>query len=130
MPPAGDGCPNLPPTFSKSAHDTGEISIGSFAAPAGGRQSWGEAQCEAGDAECCADGTRVGPPEEPCGGSYRHFPGQSFGSSGDWSWVCPYTGKYILLVTANVQDPQTPLPKPGQHSVFVSQLFDFEEQPY
>ena len=85
----GSNCPNLPSTFDTPAHDTGEITLGSFAAPAGGRQSWGEAKCEAGDADCCADGTRVGPAQEPCSGSYRHFSGQDFGSSGDWSWTCP-----------------------------------------
>ena len=82
---AGDGsngC-DLPPGFSGQAHDVGEISLGAFAAAAGGRQSWGESKCSSGvDSACCTDPTRVGPASEPCGGTYRHFPGQDFGSSG------------------------------------------------
>ena len=74
-PLAGNDCPNLPPALSKEAHDAGEISLSSFTAPADGRQCWGEAKCKAGNADCCADGTRVGPSEEPCRGS-RHFSGR------------------------------------------------------
>ena len=99
------GC-DLPPKFSEPAHDVGEIKIGSFAGPASGRQSWGAAKCATGNAPgCCEDPTRVGPPEAPCDGNYRHFPGQDFGPGGSWTWTAPMTGEYILLVTANCDVP-------------------------
>ena len=99
------GC-DLPPEFSEPAHDVGEIPIGSFTGPTGGRQSWGEVNCETGNAPgCCEDPSRVGPPEAPCDGNYRHFPGQDFGPSGSWTWTAPMTGEYILLVTANCDVP-------------------------
>ena len=54
---------------------------------------------------CCEAPTRVGPPEAPCDGNYRHFPGQDFGPSGSWTWTAPMTGEYILLVTTNCDIP-------------------------
>ena len=73
------GC-DLPLEFSEPAQVVGEMPIGSFAGPAGRRQSWGEAKCATGNATgCCEDSTRVGPPEALCDRNYRHFPGQDFG---------------------------------------------------
>eukprot|EP01051_Picozoa_sp_SAG22_P013312 SAG22_NODE_1476_length_4329_cov_2.702128_1_plen_560_part_00 len=95
------GC-DLPPVFTEPAHDVGEITLGAFVGPGAGRQSWGEAKCASGDdraSSCCVDPSRVGPPEAPCDGNYRHFPGQSFTRNGTWPWTCPYTGEYILQVS-------------------------------
>ena len=100
---SGAGC-NLPSEFSEPAHDVGEIALGAFAGPSGGRRSWGDAKCGTGsEPGCCADPTRVGPREAPCDGNYRHFPDQDFGSSGSWVWTCPFTAEYILLVTTNCE---------------------------
>ena len=31
-------------------------------------------------------------PEDPCDGSYRHFPGQSYPAEAAWEWTAPYRG--------------------------------------
>eukprot|EP01052_Picozoa_sp_SAG31_P002655 SAG31_NODE_95_length_25901_cov_24.763700_25_plen_142_part_00 len=94
-------------------HDTGNITVGRFASPSNGRQSWGEYHCAQGHSGCCDEPQHVGPPEAPCDGSYTHFPGQDFGDSGEWLWTCPLTGEYILRITANCDvsyysDPSQP----------------------
>lgn len=94
-------CSQLPQQFRETPHDVGNLTLGTFAAPSGGRQSWGEWHCAQGDRQCCADPSRVGALEEPCEGNYRHYDGQSFGDTAEWHWTCPLTGEYILQVTAN-----------------------------
>ena len=75
--------------FGGGAEDVGEIRLGSFLAPADGRPTWAAVHgCEGSEA------ANVGPPEAPCGGTYRQYPGQDFGDSGEWEWTCPYTGEY------------------------------------
>eukprot|EP01050_Picozoa_sp_SAG11_P024269 SAG11_NODE_5117_length_1658_cov_7.623477_2_plen_211_part_00 len=96
----GGGC-ELPHEFESTAHDVGELTVGTFVGAGVGRQSWGEQHCAAGIEQCCDDGSRVGPPETPCDGSYRHFAGRAFGPQADWQWACPLTGQYILQVSAN-----------------------------
>ena len=85
-------CGEKPPGSEGGASDdVSEIVLGSFLPPADGRQAWG-------GNHGCDDATHVGPPEQPCGGSYRHFPGQTFDASGDFEWTCPFTANYILQV--------------------------------
>ena len=72
------------------------MKLGTWGSPEHG-QTWGQQHG-------CPDPTRVGPPEsEPagCGGEYRYFPGQSFGSNAAWEWSAPFTADYVLQVTAN-----------------------------
>ena len=64
---------------------------GQWGSPAHG-QTWGQRHG-------CADPTRVGPPEsEPagCGGEYRYFPGEAFGTDAAWDWSAPFTADYVL----------------------------------
>eukprot|EP01052_Picozoa_sp_SAG31_P028132 SAG31_NODE_2689_length_5243_cov_3.364697_1_plen_540_part_10 len=91
-----------------------DMKLGRFAAAAGGRLSWGASKCEQeADLQCCEDPTRVGPPEQLCGGSYRHYPGETFDSISEWEWTAPSTGEFLLKVTSNCDvlyyaDPQQP----------------------
>eukprot|EP01051_Picozoa_sp_SAG22_P008661 SAG22_NODE_674_length_7971_cov_12.852261_3_plen_607_part_00 len=76
------------------------MTFGTWGSPAHG-QTWGEQHR-------CPDLTRVGPPESDppgCGGQYRYFPGQSFPSNHTWDWTAPFTGNYVLQVTANCDVP-------------------------
>ena len=101
---------DLGPEFAEHQNDVGEVKLGTFGAAGGGRDSWGEKYCKAGDASCCDDASRVGPAEAPddaCDGGYRHFPGESFGDSDDWEWTCPLTGQYV-----------PGLRRPGGHECF------------
>eukprot|EP01052_Picozoa_sp_SAG31_P042092 SAG31_NODE_6575_length_1966_cov_3.850027_1_plen_545_part_10 len=97
----GSDCAELPHDFRRPPHDVGNLTLGRFAAPSGGRQSWGEHHCAEGDSGCCAEPEHVGPPDAPCDGSYTHYPGQDFGDRTEWLWTCPLTGEYILQLTAN-----------------------------
>ena len=92
-----DVCGERPPGAEGGASDdVAEMRLGSFLAPAAGREAWGARHG-------CA--TRVGPPEQPCSGSYRHFPGQSFELGDDFEWTCPFSALYILQITANCDVP-------------------------
>ena len=99
-PQAGD-CADIDVMFQEPEHNIGNLTLGSFAGPLDGRQSWGGYHCAQGDKNCCDDPTRVGPPDARCDGTYRHYAGESFGDSADWLWLCPLTGEYILEITAN-----------------------------
>ena len=111
--PPGGCAGSTPTTTSGGAADVGELRLGTFLSPpeGSGRQSWGDAACAGGNAGCCNDPTTV-ETAGGCGGTYRHFPGQRFGDSDEWEWTCPYTGKYIVQVTANCDIPY--LADPGR----------------
>jgi hypothetical protein len=77
-----------------ASDDVVEMSLGSWVGPSDGRPTWGERND-------CEDMTHVGPPDQPCDGSYRHFPGQSFDDNDKYEWTAPFTANYIMQVTAN-----------------------------
>ena len=82
----------LPPAAADlAAGDFTEMKLGTWGSPAHG-QTWGQQHG-------CPDPTRVGPPEsEPagCGGEYRYFPGEAFGTDAAWDWSAPFTADYVL----------------------------------
>eukprot|EP01051_Picozoa_sp_SAG22_P005321 SAG22_NODE_312_length_12614_cov_4.783540_9_plen_2027_part_00 len=105
----GGGC-ELPPLLQRvdgPNPNVVDMKMGSFTGPAGGRPSWGDLKCDQDGAEsrCCEDPTRVGPPEQPCGGTYRHYPGETFAAEEEWEWTAPSTGEFLLKVTSNCDVP-------------------------
>ena len=69
------------PAGAAAADDTTEMKLGAWPGPAaGGRQSWAESH------DCDPASDRVGPPEAPCAGSFRHFPGEHHNSTESWHW--------------------------------------------
>eukprot|EP01051_Picozoa_sp_SAG22_P000238 SAG22_NODE_5_length_41775_cov_111.520971_1_plen_1241_part_00 len=109
----GGGC-ELPPLLQRADDPNPNIvdlQMGSFSGPVGGRPSWGDLKCQeqqqvgAESSRCCEEPTRVGPPEQPCGGTYRHFPGQTFDAVQEWEWTAPSTGEFLLKVTSNCDVP-------------------------
>ena len=105
----GGGCelPKLLQRVGEPDANVAEMKMGSFEGPAGGRPSWGAHQCqeEGADSRCCEDPSRVGPPEQPCGGTYRHFPGQTFEPTSEWEWTAPSTGEFLMKVVMNCDVP-------------------------
>eukprot|EP01052_Picozoa_sp_SAG31_P025793 SAG31_NODE_2285_length_6011_cov_5.276556_6_plen_680_part_00 len=106
---SADGCDvhSLLENVARNDGNVVDIKMGSFAAPADGRQSWGDFMCqqEGAGSRCCEDPTHVGPPSQPCGGTYRHFPGETFDSTAHWEWTAPSTGEFLLKVTSNCDVP-------------------------
>ena len=102
-PSAAQGCGDLVwasgvPAGAAVADDTTEMKLGSWAGPAaGGRQSWAEIH------GCDPASDRVGPPEAPCAGTFRHFPGQHYNMTESWFWTCPFTATYLLQITGNCE---------------------------
>jgi hypothetical protein len=70
--------------------DVMEMPLGSWTSPTEGRKAYGELYG-------CDDTTHVGM-NHTCDGSYRHFPGQTFGNDAIFEWTCPFTANYFLQV--------------------------------
>jgi hypothetical protein len=81
--------------------DAVEMKLGTFKGPAAESQAWGDVHCSEGDQTCCEEPEAVGPPEAPCDGNYRHYPGETFPATSEWEWTAPSTGAFLLRISAN-----------------------------
>eukprot|EP01052_Picozoa_sp_SAG31_P039059 SAG31_NODE_5338_length_2600_cov_4.566506_1_plen_411_part_10 len=84
---------------SSTTDDVTEFRLGRWIAADVGRPSWEEIH------NCQPTSDRIGPPDQPCSGSYRHFPGHSYNDSASWEWTCPFSATYLLQFMSNCDVP-------------------------